>query len=199
MKGKAYSCLENTLVVPIGLCGLMHLILRRIRVHDAVLSRDLFPVALLVVALNALILVELRLEKCLERLQLGLLGGARGICCLEEIALQALDTVLDGGVTDLRLCHIVLKLLGCVRVSGAESALMELADVVDLRGQRLDVVAKVSHAAEEVCLRQRLSRLLLTVSIATLALVVVVLHLVIVVGGFAVVSGIRIELPSAFD
>lgn len=200
IKGKTYSCLENTLVVPIGLCGLVHLILRCIRVHNAILSRNLFSVTLLVVALNALVLVELRLEKCLERLQLGLLGGARRICCLEEITFQALDAVLDGGVTDLRLCHIVLKLLGGLGVSSAESALMQLANEVNLRGQRLDVVAKVSHAAEEVCLRQRLSRLLLTVSIASLslALVVVVLHLVIVVRAFAGVGGIWVELPSAF-
>lgn len=94
----------------------------------------------------------------------------------------------------------MLQLLGCFRVSSAESALVQLPDVVNLRGQRLDVVAKVSHAAEEVCLRQRLSRLLLTVSIASLAwaLVVVVLQLVVVVRALAVVGGIWVELPSAF-
>lgn len=199
-----YSCLENTLIAPVGLCGLSHLILRRFRVHDAVLSRNLLSVARLVIALNALVLVELGLEKGLERLELGLLGGARGVCCLEQVALKALDAVLDGGVADLRLRNVVLQLLVRILVSSAERALVQLSNEVNVAGQGLDVVAQALHAAEEVLLRQdrRPGALLLGVAIAGGALVVVVLQLIVVAGVVrrsvvAGIGGIWVQLPGA--
>lgn len=133
----------------------MHLLLRRLRVDDAVLARNLVSVLLAVLALDALIRVELRLEKSLKRLQLGLLGLARGVRGTGEVALEALDAVLDAGVADLGLGDVVLELLVGLGVGGAERALVQLADGLDVAGQAGDVVAQGLDAREEVLLRQR--------------------------------------------
>lgn len=180
-KYNTYSSLEDTFIAPVSLRCLLDLFLRGIRVDDAVLAGNLLAVLLLVVALDALVLVELRLEKGLERLQLGGLCVAGVVRGAGEVALEALDTVLDGRVADLRLGDVLLQLLVGLAVGGAERALVKLADGVNVARQAADLVAQVLDAAEELVLRQA-GRLLLLVAllVALLLVVVVVLHLIIV-------------------
>lgn len=134
---------------------------------------------MLVVALYALVLVELGLEEGAQGLQLGVLGVARGVGGLGEVALEALDAVLDGRVADLRLRDVLLQLrLRLPAVGAAQRALVQLPDVVDVVGQALDVVAEALHAAQEVLLRQHRGggRLVAAVGVA----VAVVLQLILV-------------------
>lgn len=147
-----YRRLENTLIAPVGLGGLLDLLLRGVRVDDAVLAGNLLAVLLAVLALDALVRVELRLEKGAERLQLGLLGLAGGVVGAGEVALEALDAVLDGRVADLGLGDVLLELLVGLRVGGAERALVQLADGANVVGQAVDVVAQGLDAGEEVLL-----------------------------------------------
>lgn len=123
-KNSTYGSLEDTLIAPIRFRRLLHLLLRRLRIDDAVLARNLVAILLPVLALDALVRVELRLEKGAQRLKLGLLGLAGSIGGAGEVALKAFDAVLDRRVADLRLAHILLELAIGLGVSGAEGALM---------------------------------------------------------------------------
>ncbi len=109
-----------------------------------------------VLALDALVRVELRLEKGAEGLQLGLLGLAGGVGGACKVALEALDAVLDGRVADLGLGDIVLELLVGLGVGGAERALVQLADGLNVTRQARNVVAERLDPGEEVLLRERL-------------------------------------------
>lgn len=53
-----YGSLEDAFVAPIQLCRLLDLLLGSVGIYDAELSRNLIPVPLLIIAFNALILVE---------------------------------------------------------------------------------------------------------------------------------------------
>jgi hypothetical protein len=147
-----YSSLENTLIAPIGFRGLLNFGLRGIRVHDAILAGNLIAIALSVVALDALVLVELGLEECLERLELGVLRVAGRVGRLGEVALEALDTIFDGGITDLCLGDVLLELVLGGAIGAAQGALVELADEIDVGSQGLDVVAQTLDVAEKIVL-----------------------------------------------
>jgi hypothetical protein len=191
-----YSSLENTLVTPVSVCGLLHLLLRSLRVDDAVLACNLVAVALLVVALDALVLVELRLEKGLERGKLRHLGLAGRVTVgrAGEVALEALDTVLDGRVADLGLGNEALQLLRGLAVGAAQGALVQLADVVDVIRQATDVVAQALDAAKEVALRQRRGLRRGAVGTGVVAAIVVVLELVLIVCAGVVSLGVWVWL-----
>lgn len=187
---ETYSLLKDALVAPICLCGLLDLLFRGIRVHDAVLATDLLPVPLLVILLDALVLVELGFEESLEALQLLLLRVARAVGGARRVALEALDAILDGGVLDLRLGDVALELLGRLAVCAAERPLVELRDGVDVRREAPYLVAEALHAVEELLLGVRCGcgGLLGAVSVVAVA---VILQFILVV---ALRIGIRLAI-----
>ncbi|KAI6768291.1 hypothetical protein HG530_006300 [Fusarium avenaceum] len=82
------------------------------------------------------------------------LAGNLIAVALPVIALDALslDSVLDGGVADLSLGNILLEIMVGGSIGAAESALVELADVVNIVGQTLDLIAKFLYAVQEFLL-----------------------------------------------
>lgn len=106
---KTYSSLENALVAPISIGGLLHLGLGGFRVDDTVLSGNLLAVPALVGGLLVPVLFQLLLEAGLELAGLAVLdvvaSGSGGI------RLEELDLVFNGSVEDLSLGDYGFK--GC--------------------------------------------------------------------------------------
>jgi hypothetical protein len=104
---KTYSCLENTLIAPISLSRLLHLVLGSLRINNAILSRNLLLIPLSILPLLILILLQPILELILQTANLGILShraaGPLSIC------LEKLDLVSDLRVEDLRLGNEVLE------------------------------------------------------------------------------------------
>lgn len=96
-----HCCLEDTLVAPVGLRSFLHFRLCRFRVDDSVLSRNLLPIALLVVCLLNPVLLQLLREARLQLSHLRVLDIV--VLASRRICLEELDLVLDRGVQDLRL------------------------------------------------------------------------------------------------
>lgn len=99
---------EDALITPVGVRGLLHFGLGCLRVDDSVLTGDGLAVPLGVVCLFPLKVLELSLERPLQRLDLCLLERIAGIAC--GITLEELDLVLDLGVSDLCLRNDALEL-----------------------------------------------------------------------------------------
>jgi hypothetical protein len=109
-QGTTYSLCENTLVTPVGIRSLLYLSLGRLWVDDPVLTGNGLTIPLGVVGLFPLEILELALERPLQRLNLGPLERVSGIA--GSIALEEFDLVLDLRIPDLCLRYNALELGG---------------------------------------------------------------------------------------
>lgn len=150
--GRTYSSLEDTLVAPIRIRGLVDFILGRLRIDNAILAGDLLPVPLLVLLLLLDELLDLGFILVVERLELALLeveGAVRGAL---GVGLDLPDLVADARVEQLRLAYELLELSLGGPVAACEGALVELGDLADAVGEGLDLAADGRHPREVLLL-----------------------------------------------
>lgn len=145
---KTYSSLEDTLVAPVRLAGLAHLILRRVRIHNPILPCNLLLVPLLVPLLLPPILLQLVRKLRLQIADLAVLG--RVAARARGVRLQVLDLVLDLRVERLRLRDQVLDLLRGGAVWGGDGALVGGGYGAYLAREGGDLLAHAVDAGEEV-------------------------------------------------
>ena len=96
-----YRSLEDALISPIRIGRLPHLGIRRLRVDNTILPRNLFPVPLLVADLLLPVLLQLLGKTALQLPDLRVLDGV--VLIAYRIRLEEFDLVLDRRVEHLRL------------------------------------------------------------------------------------------------
>jgi hypothetical protein len=96
-----YSGLEDALIAPVGVGRLLHLLLGRLRVDDAVLAGDLLAEPLLVLLLLLEILLDGVLEVGVEALKLTLLEPEGAVRRALRVGLELLDLAANRRVLDL--------------------------------------------------------------------------------------------------
>jgi len=147
-----YRSLKYTLIPPIRIRRFLDLSIRRLRVDNPVLPRDLFAIPPLIADLLLPIFLQLFLKAPLQLPDLRVLDGV--IPAAHGVRLKELNLVLDGCVKDLRLRDHRLELGGGARVRGGEGALVRGGDLPDVRGQGADVGFDGLDAREEVLVRE---------------------------------------------
>lgn len=155
---KTYSSLENALVTPISIGGLLHLSLGGFRVDDTVLSGNLLTVPALVGGLLVPVLFQLLLEAGLELAGLTVLdvvaSGSGGI------RLEELDLVLDRSVKNLSLSNYGFESCRRRAVRAGESALMSRSNLANVRGESADICFYCLDTCQEVRVGQNVRTLL---------------------------------------
>lgn len=140
--------LKDTLIAPIPLSRLPHLVLGRVGVHNPVLACNLLTVALFIRLLLLDIPMQLLLKVAIERLPLPLLEPCAALIGRGalDVAFQRADLVADGRVFQLGRGDqaVELALGGClVAVDITECKLVQLADALYVGRERADLVAHV--------------------------------------------------------
>jgi len=135
------SLLENALILPVGVGCLLHLVLGRLRVDDAVLTNNLLAVARLVLRLLLQELLDRLLEVIVEDLPLLLLEVEAVVRCALRVGLELLHLPTDLGVRQLRLRDQVAQRLPRSVVAAGKGLLMQGRDVLDAGRQALDLLA----------------------------------------------------------
>jgi hypothetical protein len=161
VEAKTYSGLENALIAPVGVGRLLHLLVGRFRVDDAVLAGDLLAVALLVLLLLLQKGLDRVAEVVVEVLELPLLDCKAAVRRALRVGLELLDLAADRRVLELRRRHQVVQLLPHAVIAAGESLLVQGGDVRDAHPQTVDVFADCCHALEELGLREDAPALLL--------------------------------------
>lgn len=149
---KTHSRLEHTLISPVRVSRLFHFGIGGARIHNPILPSNLLPIALLIRPLLLTVALQLPLESSLQRLGLALLcllvRACRGRLC--RIELQGLDAIADLCSQDLGLRHDAFEGTGGRRVWVGEGALVEGANLADVRAQLEDVAANTVDAGQEI-------------------------------------------------
>lgn len=150
----AEGSLEDTLVTPVGISGLLQLGFGGVLVDDSVLAHDLLAAALSVGLLLLQELLDGVLEIIVETVELALLQGKGAVlgCRPLRIRLQRLDLVLDGRVLELRFGDLGVKLGLSMAVGAGQGSMVKRFDSADNLGQALNFLANGRHALEELVL-----------------------------------------------
>jgi len=156
---ETYGGLEDALVTPVGVGRLLHLLLGRVRVDDAVLTGDLLAVALLVLLLLLQEALDRVLEVGVEAVELALLEPEAAVRRALRVGLELLDLAADRRVLELRRGDLVVQRLPRRVVAARERLLVQRRDVLDARRQALDVGADRRHALQKVGLREDVAAL----------------------------------------
>ena len=162
--------LEDALVAPVGLDGLVDLLLGGVGVDDAELAGDLVAVALLVLLLLGEVALDLLLEVVVEAVELAGLEALAAVGGALGVDLEGADLVADRRVLELRVGHQVLELGLGRALRRRQGALVELGDLLYVGRQAADVVPDVGDPREEVLLGENVrdGRGLLAVRMAIL-------------------------------
>lgn len=149
-----YRCLEHTLIAPVGVRGLAHLVLGCVGVDNPVLAGDLVAVPIAVLLLLLQVVLELLLEVTVEGLELPLLHAGTSVGGALDIGLEGPDLVADAGVLELGGGdQVVETALGGV-VGADQGVMVQGGDALDVGGEGADLITNMRDALEEVLLRQ---------------------------------------------
>lgn len=149
-----YRCLENTLVAPIGVRGLAHLVLGCVGVDDPVLAGDLVAIPLAVLLLLLHVVLQLLFKVTVESLELSLLHAGTAVGGALDVGLEGPNLVTDTSVFELsRGDQVVEAALGGV-VGADKRVMVQAGDALNVGGEGADLITNMGDALEEVLLRQ---------------------------------------------
>lgn len=138
-----YRCLEHTLIAPVGVGGLAHLVLGCVGVDDPVLAGDLVAVPFAVLLLLLQVVLKLLLEITVEGLELPLLHAGGAVGGALDVGLEGLDLVADTGVLELGGSdQVVETALGSV-VCADQRVMVQGGDALDVGCEGADLIANV--------------------------------------------------------
>lgn len=140
---KTYRCLEYTLVAPVGIGGLAHLLLGCFGVDDPVLAGDLVAVPVTVLLLLLQVVLKLLLEVAVKGLELPLLHAGAAVGGALDVGLEGPDLVPDTGVLELSGGdQVVETALGGV-IGADQGVMVQTGDALDVGGEGADLITNV--------------------------------------------------------
>lgn len=146
--GETYSGLEDTLVTPISIRGLLDFGLGGLRVDNTVLPGNLLAVSLFVGSFLAAVLFQLLLETGLELTGLAVFHVVASGSC--GIRLEEFDLVLDRSVQDLGLRNNGFKSGRCGAVWTRDGTLMGSCDLANLAGKSANICLDTLDTGKEI-------------------------------------------------
>lgn len=140
---ETYRCLEYTLIAPVGIRGLAHLLLGSVGVDDPVLAGDLVAVPIAILLLLLEVVLELLLEVAVEGLELPLLHAGAAVGGALDIGLEVPDLVADAGVLELGGGdQVVETALGGV-VGADQRVMVQAGNALNVGCEGADLIANV--------------------------------------------------------